>query len=226
LDLTCLPPEDPLVPVLEPVARTAAERLDLAAHLRHVVICLDDLEPDRRVWLSLERGVGEGGDGPARPLDLTLYMHPLELLRDRVASDGVFGVPQVWEAQGSPENQVSYEAGDLHRTKAERFLMHQFLFARDICDGTLVPELVPRELAEAFQEAWSITVDGRLRRWRMPAASQAQRRVSFSRLFSRHGVLLPDHWRIFHQLWEREDLAQQQVAELAQALPRAPRRPR
>jgi hypothetical protein len=104
--------------------------------------------------------------------------------------------------------------------------MHQFLFARDLCDGSLVPELVPRDLAEAFQEAWSITVDGRLRRWRMPAASQAERRVGFSRLFSRHGVLLPDHWRIFHQLWDREDLTQQRVVELVRALPRARRDPR
>jgi hypothetical protein len=222
LQILCQPDDEPVGPRLLAVAGPAGERLELARYLRRVVLCVDDLEPDRRIWFDIRRAPATEPATASRH-DLTLYLHPQEILRDRPETDHLLGARPVWQPRPQPPPAPVYGPEDFHRAKAERFLLHQFLFVRDICDGSLVPELVPRDRAEAFQEAWSITVDGRLRRWRMAAASQAERRLTFSRLFSRYGVLLPDHWRIFHALWEREDLDQDRVLELVRRLPGGPR---
>ncbi|MFO7654968.1 MAG: hypothetical protein R6X25_14300 [Candidatus Krumholzibacteriia bacterium] len=216
-EVVCLPQDESLAAELQPLARAAAERLDLGRHLCRIELLLDDLEPDRRVWLSLRRVAGAGV--PRRTLDL--YLNPLEVLRDRPDADDLLGARPVWQPLPQvPEGRV-HTAADFHRAKAERFLLHQFLFVRDLCERRLRPELVPRGRAEAFQEAWSITVDGRLRAWRLAAASQAERRASFSRLFSRYDVLLPEHWRVFHALWDMEDPVHDRVARLVDRLPRA-----
>jgi hypothetical protein len=218
LEICCLPPENPLASELIAAAANAAARLDLARYLNRIELCLDDLEPDRRIWLDL-RPAPDRREAATGVHELTLYLHPQHVARDRPPTSELFGARPVWEPRTTLPEAPHFGPADFQRAKAERFLLHHFLFVRDICDGSLDLTLVPSDLAEAFQEAWSTTVDGRLRRWRLAAASLAERRVSFSRLFSRHGVLLPDHWRIFHQLWEREDLDVVGVVELLRRLP-------
>jgi hypothetical protein len=216
--IACLPPDDPLAEALASIASTAAASLELEHHLCRITIVLDDFEPDRRIWLTVR-----AAHDPDGRRELTLYLHPSEVVRDEPGAGDLLGVRPVWESGAPPAAEPAYTPEDFHRAKAERFVLHQLLFARDLCDGSLDLHELPAQLAEAFQEAWSITIDGRLRRWHQPAVSQAVHRARFSRLFARYAVLLPDHWRIFHQLWDREDLDQETVLALVRRLPRGGR---
>ncbi len=217
MKIDCLPPDHPLGEKLAELAAGAAERLELPLHLARLRLCLDDLDADPRVWLSFGRLAGEG---PSPRRTLTLYLHPDHLLRDRPAATGFQLRAPAWESVPPPPAAESSSPADLSPRKAERFLFHQLLFARDLCERRLVPDLVPGNLVEAFQEIWAVTVDGRLRQARQPGYSVAERRRRFLRVFSTGGVLLPEHWRIFHDLWEGEDVNQAACLEMVRRLPR------
>ncbi len=203
--IVVLPAGDPLAELVRPVAAAAAERLGLPALVPELTLCLDDIAADERVWIEA---------GPP----LTIYLHPGQLLRD-LPEPGDLPPAVVWEWR---RPGLAEPAPDFSRAKAERFLHHQLLLLRDLQDGTLVPERVPTAAADAFQEGWAVTVDGRLRRERLPGFPVAERRRRFSRVFASGGVLLPEHWRVFHVLWE-EAPPQGEVLRLIGLLP-APRR--
>ena len=81
-------------------------------------------------------------------------------------------------------------------------------------------------LVEAFQEAWLVTVDGRMQREALPHLSAAERRMRFLRLFSPAGVLTPNHWAIFNGLWEGRIAEEAEVLAKVRLLPPLSRRRR
>ena len=94
----------------------------------------------------------------------------------------------------------------------------------DLLSGRLTADEVPPSLVEAFQEAWLITIDGRLQRRGLPHLSAGERRSSFLRLFSPAGVLTPNHWSIFNKLWDGSVTAQADVLAKVRLLPPLSRR--
>jgi hypothetical protein len=208
-----------LAPLLKPLAEDAAERLELAPVLpERLLICLDDIEADQRVWFSEVQVDPSGRAGRL----LTVYLHPDQFLKDRLDSLSILPAGGIWEPRPRPEARSG--KAEFSRAKAEECLFHQFLCLRDLYDGTVRPLELSRSWAEAFQEAWAVTVDGRLRRWRLPGHSVAQRRRRFSRVFSTAGVLLPEHWGIFHRLWDLEPVGHEAIHGLVRQLPELSRR--
>ncbi len=216
------PPDHPLCAALAPLAAAAAEKLELARHLGSLTLCLDDFREDERIWVALDPAPADrplAADGRPRP-DATLYFHPDHFVRDHAPAEAPLAAD--WEFVNAAGRAADAPA-IISARKAERFLYHQFLLVRDLCDGTVQPSEIPAPLAEAFQEAWSVTLDGRLRRAMLPGYSQAERRRRFFRVFSAGGVLLPQHWQVFHTLWEWERFDQERLLTLLERLPALPR---
>ena len=221
MQIYCLPARHPLSQGLIDLASIAVERLEMAQHLVQLVFSLDDLTADERVWLSFGR-VGAKAGPPAR--SLTIYLHPDQLIHDKPPETSfLIGIP-LWQSRRISVTATEPQHYELFRPKVERFLYHQLLSVRDLCEGRIDPADIPTDLAEAFQEIWAITVDGRLRRALLPGYSAAERRQRFSRVFARGGVLLPVHWDLFHRLWQQAEPQQGELQKLARRLPRLHRR--
>jgi hypothetical protein len=219
--IACLCEDPGLADRLLPMAGLAARRLGLDGHLARMTLCLDDIVADERVWMTFHGGTG-AGQGPDRAV--TIYLHPLQLLKDRPSPRGFLPGPASWEnLEEAGRHASACDPGDYSPAKVERFLYHQFLSVRDLCDGSVQLNLVPVQLAEAFQEAWAVTVDGRLRRSRLPGYPVADRRRRFHRVFSVAGVLLPEHWAQFHALWETDAMDTPTLLRQVARLPRLPR---
>lgn len=217
-----LPGDHPLAPALRPLAETAAARLGLGRYLASLTLWLDDLTADERIWVT---AVPAADPAPGGLSGLALWFHPDHFLRDRAAGvDDGRGL-QAWELRAGTV-AAACDPADFSSRKAERILYHQFLMVRDLRDGTVAPAAVPAERAEAFQEAWAVTLDGRLKRAILPGYSLAERRRRFFRVFSAGGVLLPQHWQIFHALWEWEAPEQARLLEMLARLPSLPGVPR
>ncbi len=171
----------------------AAAALQLDQRFESVEICADDLGGHEGAWCHFAPGVATN-----RPR-LTLFC-PLESFgRQGIAPAGFFATMEVWEQQPIPHPGGS---SDFSADQTDRFVHHQLLLARDLADGLLRQAAIPDSLVEAMLAAWSVTVDGRLRRYGLPGYDLSYRRGRFSRLFSGAGVLLPGHWEIFQALWE------------------------
>jgi hypothetical protein len=220
VEVLCLPADSPFAPLLFEPAAAVAQRLMLDRYLVRLVLCLDDLVQDERIWISFAELPREPGAADRPHRQVTLYLHPGHLLKDRPPTSLLPGT-EIWEMRGP---RLAHREGDpraeLSRANLERFLYHQLMSVRDLCDGTIDPAAVPADTADAFQEAWAVTVDGRLRRQRWPGFTAAERRRRFSRIFGRGGVLLPEHWRIFHELWELDPVEQVRLLEWLRKLPR------
>jgi len=200
-----------LASFLMPQAAAAAGHLELGRWLARVLLVLDDLAADERPWLNM----ATTGDGRA----LTLYLHPDAVLDDRPDSTSRFAPQEAWTLRPAPRAERVWDPVEFSAVKAQRMLHHQFLWARDLCDGSLDPSAVPASLAEAFQEAWAVGVDGRLRRAGAPAIGEGERRFRFLRLFATAGVITPVHWRIFHELWTIEAPTSAEVLRHVRRLP-------
>ena len=192
---------------LIPLLHAVSAQHELSQWLNEITLVVDDVAADERSWLSIRgRSV------------LNLYCHEDLFLRDSVASLAMRPASLPWELgerrAPDPETPALFSA-----RKAERYLHHQFLAVKDILTGVIRPEDVPRRLAESYQEAWAVTVDGRLRRAAMPGHPVAERRRRFFRTFSATGMLLPQHWDIFHTLWDCNKPSHELLLELAEALP-------
>jgi len=192
---------------LLPLVRYVAIHHELDTMLPEITLVIDDLAADERSWITLRDGEG-----------LTLYCHEDLFLRDSAASLAMRPPSLPWELgekrDALPESSVPFST-----RKTERYLHHQFLAVRDLLAGVVRPGDVPAGLAEAYQEAWAVTVDGRLRRGALPGHPVAERRRRFFRTFSATGMLLPQHWDIFHTLWDCNNPNHEQLSELAAALP-------
>ncbi|MBK6898004.1 MAG: hypothetical protein IPH09_01560 [bacterium] len=187
------------------LAREAARCHGLTERLRELTLVLDDIAPDERPWWRL-----------AAPGALELYGHPVHFLDEPGA--GLAGaLPALpWDLR---EPVGPSAPRPFAPVRGERFLHHHFLAVADVLSGRIVPARVPPALAEAFQEAWDVTIDGRLRRGFLPGLPVAERRRRFARLFGAAGVLLPQHWELFHELWDWDDPTQDGLAARAGRLP-------
>jgi len=204
------PADHALGPILVDLAEAAATRLGLAHWLEAILLCADDLAADERAWLELRRG--EAGRR------LTVYLHPDAVLKDRTEVPGQAATRE-WELRPVARQPLPWRSADFAVQKAQRLLYRQFLLARDVCDGTLEPREIPVSLAEAFQEAWSVGLDGRLRREGLPGLSEGESRNRFLRLFATSGVVTPAHWQVFHALWEGTIATQGEVLRSVRRLP-------
>ena len=192
---------------LIPLVRAVSAQHELTLRLTEINLIVDDVAADERSWLGLrDRSV------------LNLYCHEDLFLRDSAASLTMGPASLPWELgeRRDPERET---LAPFSVRKTERYLHHQFLAVKDILTGVIRPEAVPRRLAESYQEAWAVTVDGRLRRAAMPGHPVAERRRRFFRTFSATGMLLPQHWDIFHTLWECNHPTHELLLELAETLP-------
>lgn len=187
------------------VAAEAAACHGLPDLLDSLVLVLDDLAADERPWL---RRTG--------PRSLEIYAHPDAVLAER--ADDLVGtlptLPWEWRDGEAPEEPRGFSTA-----AAERFLHHQLLAAADLLTGRIRPRDIPPEDAEAFQEAWAVTVDGRLRRRSLPGLPIADRRRRFLRVFGATAVLLPQHWALFHALWESDEPDQEALLADVSRLP-------
>ncbi len=194
---------------LRALAVAAAARLGLDAVAKRLELVVDDVACDERVWF----GRVPGSDGAVR-----IYCHPDQFLKDHGAAFVSLPEQLPWELPPlDPDVEATEPA--FAQAKAERFLYHQFLQLRDMAEGMVAPGEVPPDLAEAFQEVWAVTVDGRLRRHGLPGAPIAERRRRFFRVFSRGGLLLPQHWQIFRELWDGDEWDVRGLAAAARELP-------
>ncbi len=196
-------------------AAAAADALELAGELDELRICLDDVPGDDDGWLTLARTPDR-----TRPPRLTLYGHVAAVCGGPAAA-GLLPRKEVWDAAGAPGAEE--DAGPFHPARADVFLHHQLLTARDLVRGELRPADVPAGQAEAFGVLWAVTVDGRLARWGLPGYPMAERRARFSRRFSSAGILMPGHWQAFEALWDGALAAQKDVLSLVARLPRLKR---
>ena len=85
--------------------------------------------------------------------------------------------------------------------------------------GIFIQDLSP-ELIEAYQVCWDVWTDGRLRAERLPGVSLAERRREFFRRFAGGGLLLPRHWKTFHDLWDGQLPGHRGLLEATRRLPR------
>ena len=211
-----IPVDWPLSDQLLPLVEVAVSRLELDERLARVTLVLDAIAADDRAWFNLERGGAQ-----AR---LTLWLHPDQLLHDRPGAGPARSPAQDWELGPVPVELPAPSAKDFSPPNALRVLYQQLLLVRDILDHSLQPQAVPQALAEAFQEAWCVTLDGRLQRLGLPHLSPAERRLRFLRLFGTTGVLTPSHWSIFNRLWDMDAPDQATVLGRVGQLPPLSRR--
>ncbi len=187
------------------LAREAARCHGLTERLRELSLILDDFVPDERPWLRFPN-----------PDSLEIYGHPGHFLAERGAELPGRLPTLPWEFRASP---ATVEAPPFAPVRGERFLHHHFLAVADMLVSRIDPARVPPVRAEAFQEVWDVTIDGRLRRHHLPGLPVAERRRRFARLFGPAGVLLPRHWELFHELWECDDPTQDGLLACADRLP-------
>jgi hypothetical protein len=190
---------------LAALALCAAMEHGLPVHLDALHLVLDAPSPDDHPWLERR---GERA--------LAVYVHPDRLRSDQDAGLIMEPTSRPWELARRPDAPRAERFSTPH---AERFLHHVLLSLADLLEGRIRPDAVPADLTEAFQEAWDVTLDGRLRGRSLPGLPVAERRRRFFRTFSGSGCLLPRHWEIFHELWENADPTHETIAAQARGLP-------
>ncbi|MFH2052399.1 MAG: hypothetical protein ABIK96_08025 [bacterium] len=202
-----------LADLVSPFVSEALAGLDLEDDLARLTLGGDDLPGDDAAWCRLGR-LGRTGVG------VEIFCSPQVFLRLRSATSTVFPGTPVWEHRPAPPADEVFSPADFSESRTRAFLHHHLLVARDLLRGELDPEVVPPAFGEAFTSAWDVVVDGRLERAGLPGYALTDRRGAFSRLFSAAGVLMPDHWGVFHSLWEGGLTTQGEVTEAIRFLPR------
>jgi hypothetical protein len=209
---TFLEPADwPFASQVLPLLNTALSRLDLGDRFARVTIVVDDFAADERTWLHIARFSGERS--------LTIWLNPDQFLHERPKHSVAGTRVMDWEQGAQTDVQPVLSLDDFSHLNAQRTLYQQLLFVRDLLEGRVQPDSLAPESCEAFQEAWLVTIDGRLRRAGLPHLSAAQRRLRFLHVFAFGAVLTPCHWKIFNQLWEGELPDQTSVVAKIHRLP-------
>ena len=218
MEPTVIPEDWPLAEQLRSVAFTALGRLELDRQLQGLTLVADDLAADDHAWWRLE----DQADGR----HLTLWFHPDHVLQDRPGRGAARRSELDWQLAPVPAAESDLTPEEFSAPNAQRFLYQQLLLVQDVVLGRLDPGTVPLSLVEAFQEAWLVTVDGRLKREGLPHLSEAERRLRFLRRFAPAGVVTPGHWGIFNGLWRGELSGQPEVLARVKLLPPLARRRR
>ena len=191
--------------LIRPLAERAWGRLHMETALDSLLLVADDLTADEHPWIVFRD-----------PRRAVLYCHPDHFFDDPTAGHGVMPATLPWEM---PVDHEDVQAGEFSPATTERFLHHHMLALADLAAGAVRPDLVTADQAESYQEAWSVTLDGRLRRRSLPGLPAAERRRRFFRAFSAGGMLLPQHWAVFHRLWDLDELSHDVLLDLAGRLP-------
>ena len=197
----------------------AVERLGLSGLVEQIEFLLDDIEADERAWIA------PATDAAAGERKICVWCHPDHFCKDRGAALAFLPSDFPWELHDpfAADSAPAESQTDFFAAKAERFVYHQLQLIRDFCDGTLDPAAIPSGLSQAFEEAWAVTVDSRLRRRSLPGLTVAERRRRFYRAFSAGGLMLPQHWLIFRSLWEEDGWTQDRLIDVLSDLPPAGR---
>jgi hypothetical protein len=218
--ISCVGLEPAVERMIIDAARQALHALGLEAELSALEISADDLAGTEEAWLRPRPGPAGG------PPALSIYCHPDVFGVPRAATSTVFPSRAVWERPDPASVDSHLTAAGFSRVRADAFLHHQLLWAGDVLRCELRPTDVPASLAEGFAAAWAVTVDGRLARLDLPGYGLVDRRGRFSRLFSTAGVLMPDHWASFEDLWDGLVARPRDVVGLVRRLPRLQSRAR
>jgi hypothetical protein len=211
--ITCTGLDPALADLVADTARQAVAGVGLAGALGRLEICADDLPGAAEAWLALRR---ERAGGPPA---LVLYCHPEVFGAPRPATGTVFPPRAVWDRPDPAAAEPPLTAALFSRARAAAFLHHHLQWAADTVAGTLRPDQVPASLTEAFSACWAVHVDGRLARRDLPGFPLGERRGRFSRLFSTGGILMPDHWKSFQDLWDGRFERPREVVAVARSLP-------
>ncbi len=218
MEIRLIPHDWPLADRVLPLAASAVDRLELGARLHTLELIPDAMTADDRCWVRLDRSGDQVG--------LTIWFHPDQVLSDRPGHGPARPEASDWELHPAPRQEPPVPEHEFSPPNAQRFLYQQLLLIQDILAERLHPESIPPSLVEAFQEAWLVTVDGRLQREGLPHLSAAERRMRFLRLFSPAGVLTPAHWNIFNEFWEGTGADEATVLSRVRLLPPLSRRRR
>lgn len=202
-----------LAVLLREAATAALAAVADAWPVPEVLVCVDDRAREAAPWFGTRDPENAG------KRVLVFYCSDTAFLRGAERPPLMGLAPEIWEYRASGRGAAPPAPGDFSPIAAERYLHHHFLFAHDVLTGRVDPALVPAPLAEGFQEAWAVTVDGRLEAQGLPGFDRTGRRAMFSRHFAAAGVLLPAHWDIFVALWEGGLRTQQEVLEAVGRLP-------
>lgn len=205
-----------LAPRVVAAATTALARLDPPLPLSACDLVADALAADDRAWFRLQQAGARWR--------LRIWFHPDQVLQDRPGRGLAAPADHDWRLGPVPAEQPPPPASEFSLPNTLRFLHQQFMLVGDIIDGRLDPATVPTAMAEAFQEAWLITVDGRLQRLGLPHLGAARCRASFLRLFAPVGVVTPAHWAVFNAFWDGTAATQAEVLQRVGLLPALPRR--
>jgi hypothetical protein len=182
------PPGFPGTELVIEAAHLAAANLGMDARLRELEIVLDAPEFSGSSFFMVQH-LADGAGYSAQ-----IYGSPEDIL-----ARGAFGGdPDAL----SPSRLRELEMEAVDRMRLDRWLHRNLLQLDDLLSGRVDPNVVPAGKSLPLQSLWDVWTDGRLRERQMPGLTQAERRRIFFRVFAPHGLLLPRHWRIFHELWE------------------------
>jgi hypothetical protein len=200
------PPDFPRAAEIARLAGEVADQLPLEARARHITLAFDAPEFEGSGYWHLE-SVGPGG------VHATLYGGPFDVLTPEPPGpqrDADTAVDRVGEI---PPEHVDHML-------LERWIHRNLLQLDDVLRGRVEPGAVPKDRAVGFQACWDVWTDGRLKTWRRPGVSLAERRRVFFRTFSTGGLLLPRHWDVFHRLWEGAYAGHRGLLDAVERLPR------
>lgn len=215
LNWNCEGPDPRWCAQLEELLPQVGTALELAGNFRQITIFADDSPREESCWL---RVVPAGPSDDSRQA-LELHFSARSLGRDRPL-EGQASTSDAWANREGAWQGDSFDPRDFSPERANVFLHHNLLLARDLVRGEISPGSIPTGQVEAFEAAWKVVVDGRLARAGLPGYSLAHRRGMFSRLFSSAGVLMPDHWQIFQSLWDGGLSTGRDVQAVIRQLPR------
>lgn len=178
-----------------PRLEAAVAALELESVFHTIELCTDDLAGAEDAWYHFLPPIT---DDPRA--GVTVYCALESFCAETSGGRGLLPGRAIWE---QPEASPDEPGIDRYSAAAtDRMVHHSLLLGADLAAGEVSPATLPRSLSQAFQAAWSVTVDGRLERKGLPGYSMRLRRARFSGLFSASGVLLPGHWAIFQSLWD------------------------
>jgi hypothetical protein len=212
----CLGPDPRWCAQLEELLPAIGQALDLAEDFRQITVLADDSPREERCWLRVDRVASE--DDPR--LVLEVHCSTRSLGRARPLEGPLFPTSNAWANREGVWPGEAFDDQDFSVERANVFLHHNLLLARDLVRGEVSPAAIPSGQVEAFEAAWEVVVDGRLARAGLPGYSLAHRRGKFSKLFSSAGVLMPDHWQIFQSLWDGGLATSRDVLAVIRQLPR------
>jgi hypothetical protein len=186
-------------------ANLAAANLGMDARLRELEIVFDAPEFSGSSFFMVQNLPQEAG------FKAQVYGSPEDVL----ARGAVGGDPDAL----SPARLRELDPDAVDRMRLDRWLHRNLLQLDDLLSGRVDPTGIPAGKSLPLQSLWDVWTDGRLRERQMPGLTQAERRSIFFRVFARHGLLLPRHWRLFHELWEGKHANQAGLLRALEGLP-------